>query len=352
MGIRHDYISQEPSCCSANYAFDGSWNRFIMFDFGICILIPLISLNIQKKQALCLFQGNRLMPKCLYHYYTVNTPQLLSICAFSHLMSVDSSFSDVIKLHVEPGNMPGVVLAIHLQSSCSSPFLGKYIGTITPKHFWMNFILRGKELLHDRQEKEAKYPAKVPRIFQAAPVEDYKKNVCVHLCQNPNDDLWRSNDRHHKYNNTCKLKKQSGTTHLDSSSINDCLNETTFVSFDYSMEHLRMDEANLDETQLKMKQTRQIYISSENRFFTIKNINIEKTFEEYLSEIGGNFGLFAGASILTFVEIGVLVVKVLKGFVLNRRQIWERDTPPQMEGQGGNISLRSFKNLSTNTNCY
>ena len=108
-------------------------------------------------------------------------------------------------------------------------------------------------------------------------------------------------------------------------SLDDCLDESAFASFDYFVEHLRLDETNLDEEQLqsgtksRTRNSTSIWLKSDCSFFTIKNINIEKKFEEFLSEIGGNFGLFAGASILTFVEIGVFFVKIFKVIFFNRQ---------------------------------
>ena len=62
-----------------------------------------------------------------------------------------------------------------------------------------------------------------------------------------------------------------------------------------------------------------IWIKAESNFYTIKNINVEKKFQEFLAEIGGNFGLFAGASVLTLVEIGEFFVKIIKRIIIRER---------------------------------
>ena len=215
----------------------------------------------------------------------------------------------------------------------------------------MTFILRGKELLLDRQGEEAKYPEAVPRIFQTAPVEDYNRSICVSLCQNLQSNFSWISHRDYEYD-TCGLNQyyddrvthpesttklyssthQSDTNNHKICSIDDCPDKTTFASLDYSVEYLRWDEANLNETQLRKNLT-DIFIKSDSEFFTIKNINIKKKFEEYLAEIGGNFGLFAGASILTFVEFGLLVVKILKGKFLNRQRLKKCVTYQVEEGK-------------------
>ena len=78
----------------------------------------------------------------------------------------------------------GVIILIYLQSSCHSPFLGKYVGTVTAEHYWMSIILRGKELMINQHGHEAKYPRKIPSLFQSAPIEDYDKAICDYLCKN------------------------------------------------------------------------------------------------------------------------------------------------------------------------
>ena len=167
-----------------------------------------------------------------------------------------------------------------------------------------------------------------------APTEDYEKDVCVQLCQtNQSNFSWESH-RDYEYGacgyyDDALAQPHDLTPHYPTArqsanhgkmcSIDDCQNKTSFASFDYSVEHLRVDEANLNETQSRKNQT-EICVRSDVSFFTIKNINIEKKLEEYLAEIGGNFGLFAGASILTLVEFGVLIVKIFKGILLNQRR--------------------------------
>ena len=138
-----------------------------------------------------LFEGKHLVPKCLLlHAAFYTPPRVISICALPLVTGIDSNFNMV---YVEFGNLNGVVVVVHFQSFCGSPFLGKYIGAVTPQHFWMTFILRGKKIIVDRQGKEAKYPEKVPMIFQMAPTEDYEKDVCVQLCQtNQSNFSWES----------------------------------------------------------------------------------------------------------------------------------------------------------------
>ena len=200
-------------------------------------------------------------------------------------------------------------------------------------------MLRGKELLLDRQGGEAKYPEKVPPLFRSAPVEDYDRNVCNFLCQiqNLNNASWES---HYNYEfNTC-AKRDYDATHAhtdvglsnhDLYSVQDCPNETISAAIDYSVEYLRSEDANVHDSQLR--NFTKIWIKSESNFFTIKNINIEKKFEEYLSEIGGNFGLFAGASILTIVEIVMLFVKIMKRIILYQRGIKKSFTLRVGEGK-------------------
>ena len=245
------------------------------------------------------------------------------MCALQHFVGIDSSFSDYRTLNVEFGNMNGIILTIHLQSCCSSPFLGKYVGSLTPEHYWMTLFLSGKELIIDRKELQAKYPEKIPFLFRSAPIENYMQDVCIFLCQSQKQISW---DLHSYYKlGTCDMDEYGGPSkgQHELCAYKDCPNETVFASIDYFVEHLRWDDTNLSETQQQNIDFKgaTLWIKSDCTFYTVKNINIEKKFEEFLAEIGGNFGLFVGASILTFVEIGVLLVRVLKGFINNQRKL-------------------------------
>ena len=190
----------------------------------------------------------------------------------------------------------------------------------------MTIILRGKELLLDHHGELAKYPQAVPRLFHLAPAEDYSADVCTHLCQYQRNVSWKSLFDYKL--DTCQINNDSGAdrvTKYQLCSSNDCRNETAFASNDYFVEYLKFDEANLSETQthnrnsfFSMGNSIKIWIKSDCSFYTIKNINLKKKFEEFLAEIGGNFGLFAGASILTLVEIGEFLVVIFKRSVVQK----------------------------------
>ena len=144
---------------------------------------------------------------------------------------------------------------------------------------------------------------------------------------------WES---HNDYKfDTCELNDHAdaGVKRKELCSPNDCRYKTAFASVDYFVDYLRIDETNLTDKQLYLadKQLQQedamgnkrthVWIKSNCNFFTIKNINMEKEFEEFLAEIGGNFGLFAGASISTLVEIGVFFFKICKKIIFKRREV-------------------------------
>ena len=268
-----------------------------------------------------------------------NPPGFRTACALQHFMGIDSSFANFRILEVEFGkSWNGAILLIYLQSSCGSPFLGKYVGTVKAEHYWMSILLRGKELMINQQGQEAKYPRKIPSLFQSAPIEDYDKDICDYLCKNEKKGSWES---HHSYKfNTCEMNDftDAHDTYDKLCSPNDCHFETVFASVDYFVEYLRWDETNLTGEQhqnvSKMRNyTTAIWIKSDCSFFTIKNINIEKKFEEFLAEIGGNFGLFVGASILTLVEMGVFFFKICKGIVFDRRGLKKSNTHRIEEGK-------------------
>ena len=181
----------------------------------------------------------------------------------------------------------------------------------------MTFILGGKELVLDQQgRQEAKYPDGVPDIFRFAPIEDYRKEVCTYLCQYQSDISWES-----IYNykmNTCDINDfgEVSMTKQESCSSDICRDKTAFASTNFYVEHLRSHETNLSVTQLQninvLGNNTKIWIKSDASFYTVRKINVEKKFQEFLAEIGGNFGLFAGASILTLVEMGEFFIKILK----------------------------------------
>ena len=262
-------------------------------------------------------------PKCLQNYWSGSTPpRFYPICALHHF-NIATFGTDWRQFGIEFDNIEnGILPLIHIKSSCSSPFLGDYVGTVTPGRFWMNLILRGKELIIDRQREEVKYPEQVPLIFRSAPVEDYKKEVCNYLCQYQQNISWES---FYDYQlNTCETSDlgEDRVTKHHSCSLDDCHDETAFASTDFYVELLRLDETNLSVSQLRkqnvMGNNTKIYIKSDSNFFTVRNINVEKTFQEFLAEIGGNLGLFAGASILTLVEFGEFFTKIIKEKVFSR----------------------------------
>ena len=273
------------------------------------------------------------MPKCLIKFAPhQNPPEFTTVCVYQHFSSIDPSFSTFNAMHVEFGNdLEGVLLTIYLQSSCSSPFLGKYVGTVTPKDVWMSIFLRGKEVIIDGQGKETRYPEKLPALFRSAPVEDYRKDVCIYLCQNRISVSW---DSHRDYNSShCEIPDENAddnSNHVEMCSADDCHDETAFASIDYFVEHLPIYKTNLDKTQLPragvMGNNSQVWVKSDCNFFTVKRINIEKKFEEFLAEIGGNFGLLAGASVLTLVEIGEFIVKIVKKIIFNWKKVELRNS--------------------------
>ena len=185
---------------------------------------------------------------------------------------------------------------------------------------------RCEEFLIDHQGKEAKYPKEVPRLFHSVPVEDYNEDVCAYLCQNQPNISWKSLFNYHF--NTCKINDSVNdeVTKHELCSSNDCHTKTAFASIDYFVEYFRFDDANFSKTPLQnqnsflsMDNQIKIWIKAESNFYTIKNINVEKKFQEFLAEIGGNFGLFAGASVLTLVEIGEFFVKIIKRIIIRER---------------------------------
>ena len=195
----------------------------------------------------------------------------------------------------------------------------------------MTILINGKELILDHQGEEAKYPKEVPIMFRSGLVEDYNKEICTYLCRDRRNISWES-----LYNyklNTCEMDKYgdgidndngngkvSVTKQHSCSASNVCLGRTAFASTNIYVNYLRLEDANLSATQLRNRvhgDITQIWIKSEASYYTVRNINVQKTFGEFLAEIGGNLGLFAGASILTLVEFGEFCVKVIKGIFFN-----------------------------------
>ena len=284
-------------------------------------LYPLLTCKV-----ITLDPGTRLKPKCLFQFAAYRSPpEFLTMCAYQHFMGINSSFSSIRKLNVEFGNdLDGVLVWIYLQSSCGSPFLGKYVGTVTPRDVWVTVIIRGKELIIDRQGEETRYPGQLPALFRSAPAEDYSKDVCIHLCQNRIHVDW---EFHRDYNlSTCEIDQNVDVslTNHELCSPDECHDETAFASIDYFMEYLAADRTNLNKTQLQIAGTMgnnsDVWVEADCSFYTVKNINIKKKFEEFLAEIGGNFGLLAGASILTLIEIGEFVFKISKRIFFHKRK--------------------------------
>ena len=95
-----------------------------------------------------------------------------------------------------------------------------------------------------------------------------------------------------------------------------CRDKTTFASTFFFVDHLRVDDTSLSVAQLQNRSITRykntIWIKTDVNFYTVSYINVEKKFEEFLAEIGGNFGLFAGASILTLVEFGEFFADIFK----------------------------------------
>ena len=126
------------------------------------------------------------------------------MCALQHFKGIDDSFTEYQQWKIEYGNMQrGIIPSVYMKSTCNSPLLGDYLGTFSPKDFWVAMILRGKEIIVDHQGEEAKYPKQVPRIFRTAPFEDYKKEYCVSLCQQKRNISWEAIYNHQL--NTCDI---------------------------------------------------------------------------------------------------------------------------------------------------
>ena len=132
-----------------------------------------------------------------------------------------------------------------MKSACNSPLLGDYLGTFSPKDFWVAMILRGKEIIVDHQGEEAKYPKQVPRIFRSAPYEDYRKEYCVSLCQQKRNISWEAIYNHQL--NTCDIDNFVEDS-LCSSDV--CRDKTAFASTNVFVHHLRVDDTSLSVAQL------------------------------------------------------------------------------------------------------
>ena len=124
--------------------------------------------------------------------------------------------------------------------------------------------------------------------------------------------------------NTCDVNdfgNVSETKH-EACSLDFCRDKTAFASLNFVVDYLRLDETNLSVTQLQdrksMGDNSKIWIKSDASFYTVRNINVKREFQEFLAEIGGNFGLFAGASILTLVEMGEFFIKIFKRIFFNQ----------------------------------
>ena len=209
---------------------------------------------------------------------------------------------------------------VSLQSTCASPFQGKYLGMVTPKHQWLTVDVLGKSLLKDYGAEEHHYPKGFPSPFRSLPQEDYDPLFCSAICQINSsiswDILFTNNPVSH-----CEIDDDlGGNKSLVSSpplacSETDCKEKKFFVSLEVFIDHVRFDDHSVKNTihegvqAVHISNFTQIWLRISSNHYSMKTIKTEKTVEEFLGEIGGNLGLFVGASLLTIFEMGERLVR-------------------------------------------
>ena len=86
----------------------------------------------------------------------------------------------------------------------------------------------------------------------------------------------------------------------------ECLEKRVFASLQFFVDRVRFGDLGYNSPSAP----REVWIRSSVNHYAAKTINIEKSFGEFLGEVGGSLGLLVGASVLTLFEFGELVIRL------------------------------------------
>ena len=260
-------------------------------------------------------------------------------------------------LEVQYGEMEkGLTPLVYLQSHCGSPFLGSYMGAITPEDLWVALNFNEKDVIYEKDYKKAElvYPDGFPQWFQSLSAEDYDKNFCIYVCSHYLNVIWSDyfrdeptecripgihSEADQRRNKTAKLL--CNPHHCNANQVTTTLNyfvdhlrnEDKDVKYDRAPNddqnigskigntHVRRDTTD-DSTKNKTKIRREvqtfIWVKTSIDFFSSKMLRDHKTLPEFIAELGGHLGFWVGASILTLAEIAAFFSRLCK------KAIWEK----------------------------
>ena len=256
---------------------------------------------------LTLFSDIPLKVKCLLDVgRTTGNSKLLTIAAWEHLIDNVGSSNTI---NINYGDMPSeIVVLTYMQNTCGSPFFGTYVGAITRGMRWFTVTLREKNVMIDQQFDKDTYPMGFPQWFLALNSEEYHQQFCQFLCKNMTNFAHISWEPYFSYElGDCELRPKQHAQNMalkSSCSPSQCIKSKTRVNLDVlqSMLPYRPDE--------KEKNVTTVWVKITSDFYT-KTVRYHKSALEFISELGGHLGLWVGASLLTLMEIGELLLKLL-----------------------------------------
>ena len=216
----------------------------------------------------------------------------------------------------------------YLQSTCVSPFMGQYIAMITPKHQWLTVNLLGKTLLQNYGSKKHPYPKGFPFQFHSLNHEEYDQRFCRAVCSLnhsvPSDFSFTDQKLHDCGKSTIFENNNSVTSVMCSKK--DCREKKIFSSLEVFVDHVKHEDHFVNATfhdSLLVPKTTEIWFKISANHYSSKTIIRDKTTGEFLGEIGGNLGLFVGASLLTFFEMGEFLVRLAFNAYKRKREVYK-----------------------------
>ena len=267
------------------------------------------------------------MAKCLLDTVrSVGGNRLNTAAALQYPLMFEDQAYRILK--IDYGQLPNdIIILIHTQNSCQSPFLGTLVGTATRGLRWLTVALSSKNVIIDQRFDKESYPAGFPSWFQGLPAEDYNVDFCRFICSYHPDVSWQSFFENqlptcHVQIRPAQYPKMANENTL--CSPQDCVPEKTRVSVFTLHDMLRYED--MGKGMAPSAPITEVWVKRSSNFYT-KTIRNRKPVSEFVAELGGHLSLWVGASILTVIEIGEFLIHfIVKG--------WERKTSTRRKVKG------------------
>ena len=268
-----------------------------------------------KQPGLFSISDSTLREKCILDIgESVRSTNLRTAVALEYAMGSRKQAFSI--LHIDYGDTPReIMILIYTQNSCKSPFREDFVGTVTRGIYWFSVISKGKNVLVDKRYEPEKYPVGFPKWFQGLNAEDYHENFCHYVCSNHPNISWESFMNEERSSCEIRLHTTIQRDAKEDSSLcspQQCVEKRTRASLILHLDILRYEDMGSATSPTTARENRtEIWLKGSPNLYT-KTVRYRKSTSEFLSELGGILGLWVGASVLTLIEIGELLLNLLK----------------------------------------